>query len=45
MPIESLMTFNRLKQLSSDPKVVVEAIKTSDQLVVISMLVFMTLVV
>lgn len=34
MPIDSLMTFNRLKQLSTDMKVVVDAIKTSDQLTV-----------
>lgn len=34
MPIDSLMTFNRLKQLSTDVKVVVDAIKTSDQLTV-----------
>ena len=32
MPIETLLTFNRLKQLSNDIKVVTEAIKTSDKL-------------
>ena len=34
MPIETLLTFNRLKQLSNDIKVVTEAIKTSDKLLV-----------
>ena len=34
MTIETLMTFNRLKHLSTDPKVVVDAIKTSDKLAV-----------
>lgn len=34
MTIETLMTFNRLKQLTTDPKVVVDAIKGSDKLAV-----------
>lgn len=34
MTIETLMTFNRLKQLTTDPKVVVDAIKSSDKLAV-----------
>ena len=34
MTIETLMTFNRLKHLSTDAKVVVDAIKTSDKLAV-----------
>ena len=34
MPIDSLMTFNRLKQLSTDKQTIVDAIKTSDQLTV-----------
>ena len=34
MPIETLMTFKRLQQLSSDMNVVVEAMKTSNQLIV-----------
>ena len=34
MPIETLLTFNRLKQLSNDIKVVTDAIKTSDKLLV-----------
>ena len=34
MTIETLMTFNRLKQLTTDPKVVVDAIKDSDKLAV-----------
>ncbi|KAK8827014.1 hypothetical protein WA577_007515 [Blastocystis sp. JDR] len=32
MPIETLLTFNRLKQLTTDMKVVVDAIKESDKL-------------
>ena len=35
MPIETLLTFNRLKQLSNDIKVVTDAIKTSDKLLVV----------
>lgn len=34
MTIDTLMTFNRLKQLTTDPKVVVDAIKSSDKLAV-----------
>ena len=34
MPIETLLTFNRLKQLTTDMKVVVDAIKESDKLAV-----------
>ena len=34
MPIETLLTFNRLKQLTTDMKVVVDTIKESDKLAV-----------
>ena len=34
MPIETLMTFNRLKQLTTDANVVIDAIKSSDKLTV-----------
>lgn len=34
MSIETLLTFNRLKQLTTDMKVVVDAIKESDKLAV-----------
>ena len=34
MPIETLLTFNRLKQLTTDIQVVVDAIKESDKLAV-----------